>query len=124
MDRGIGRILDQLRKQNQFDNTLIFFLQDNGGCAEPMSRMQSNGKGPDDLKPFGPNDLQPQIWPPMQTRDGRWVRRGEGVMPGPPDTYIAYGKNWANVSNTPFREYKHWVHEGGISTPMFCAKLF
>jgi arylsulfatase len=39
-------------------------------------------------------------------------------MPGPPDTYIAYGKNWANVSNTPFREYKHWVHEGGISTPL------
>lgn len=118
MDQGIGRILDQLRAQNQLDNTLILFLQDNGGCAEPMNRMQSNGKGPDDLKPFGPNDLQPQIWPPMQTRDGRWVRRGEGVMPGPPDTYIAYGKNWANVSNTPFREYKHWVHEGGISTPL------
>src|SRR5262245_46956881 len=58
------------------------------------------------------------MWPPMQTRDGRWVRSGEGVMPGPPDTYVAYGKNWANVSNTPFREYKHWVHEGGISTPL------
>ena len=39
-------------------------------------------------------------------------------MPGPADTYIAYGKSWANVSNTPFREYKHWVHEGGISTPL------
>jgi arylsulfatase len=39
-------------------------------------------------------------------------------MPGPADTYIAYGRNWANVSNTPFREYKHWVHEGGISTPL------
>ena len=39
-------------------------------------------------------------------------------MPGPTDTYIAYGKNWANVSNTPFREYKHWVHEGGISSPL------
>ena len=118
MDQGIGRIIDELRRQNQLDNTLIFFLQDNGGCAEPMNRMQSNGNGPGDLKPFGPNDLQPQIWPPMQTRDGRSVRRGEGVMPGPPDTYIAYGKNWANVSNTPFREYKHWVHEGGISTPL------
>src|SRR5262245_13963634 len=58
------------------------------------------------------------MWPPMQTRDGRWVRSGEGVMPGPPDTYVAYGRNWANVSNTPFREYKHWVHEGGISTPL------
>ena len=39
-------------------------------------------------------------------------------MPGPADTYIGYGKNWAHVSNTPFREYKHWVHEGGISTPL------
>jgi arylsulfatase len=39
-------------------------------------------------------------------------------MPGPADTYIAYGRGWANVSNTPFREYKHWTHEGGISSPL------
>ena len=39
-------------------------------------------------------------------------------MAGPADTYIGYGKAWATVSNTPFREYKHWVHEGGISTPL------
>jgi arylsulfatase len=39
-------------------------------------------------------------------------------MPGPDDSYVAYGQGWANVSNTPFREYKHWVHEGGISTPL------
>jgi arylsulfatase len=31
---------------------------------------------------------------------------------------LSYGRAWANVSNTPFREYKHWVHEGGISTPL------
>lgn len=54
----------------------------------------------------------------MQTRDGRLVRTGPGVMPGPADTYVAYGKGWANVSNTPFREYKHWIHEGGIATPL------
>ena len=28
------------------------------------------------------------------------------------------GKNWANVSNTPYREYKNWSHEGGIKTPL------
>ncbi len=39
-------------------------------------------------------------------------------MPGPPETEIGYGENWANVSNTPFREYKHYSHEGGISTPL------
>lgn len=31
---------------------------------------------------------------------------------------LSYGRAWANASNTPFREYKHWVHEGGISTPL------
>jgi arylsulfatase len=55
---------------------------------------------------------------PSQTRDGWPMRTGYGVMPGPADTFIAYGRGWANVSNTPFREYKHWDEEGGISTPL------
>jgi len=118
MDQGIGRIVSQLKKDRRFENTLIFFLQDNGGCAEQMGRKPNAPESPQPLQLFGPDDLQPQIWPPMQTRDGRWVRTGPEVMPGPPDTYIAYGRGWANVSNTPFREYKHWVHEGGISTPL------
>lgn len=32
--------------------------------------------------------------------------------------FLTYGKGWANASNTPYREYKHWVHEGGISSPL------
>ncbi|WP_345233079.1 arylsulfatase [Olivibacter ginsenosidimutans] len=32
--------------------------------------------------------------------------------------FLSYGKGWANASNTPYREYKHWVHEGGISSPL------
>jgi arylsulfatase A-like enzyme len=39
-------------------------------------------------------------------------------MPGPEHTYQSYGTAWANLSNTPFRLYKHWIHEGGISTPL------
>lgn len=31
---------------------------------------------------------------------------------------LSYGQSWANVSNTPFKKYKHWVHEGGVSTPL------
>jgi arylsulfatase len=30
----------------------------------------------------------------------------------------SYGQSWANASNTPFRRYKHWVHEGGIAAPL------
>lgn len=118
MDAGIGRIVEQLKKDGVLDDTLILFLQDNGGCAEPMGRDDNPAWHLKDLEPMGRDDLQPKIWPPMRTRDGRAVLGGPGVMPGGPDTYIAYGKAWANVSNTPFREYKHWVHEGGISTPL------
>lgn len=31
---------------------------------------------------------------------------------------LSYGRAWANASNTPFRKYKHWLHEGGISSPL------
>ena len=122
MDQGIGKIVAELKEQGMFEDTLILFLQDNGGCAEGMGRGQKvneNWVGAiKDNIPMAPDELQPNIWPPMKTRDGRAVRGGPGVMPGPTDTYIGYGRNWANVSNTPFRLYKHWVHEGGISTPL------
>ena len=118
LDQGIGRVVSELKNERQLDNTLVFFLQDNGACAENMGRLAPKDPYPTDLKPMRPDDLQPKIWPPMQTRDGRPVRTGPEAMPGPADTYVAYGKAWANVSDTPFREYKHWVHEGGISTPL------
>jgi len=38
----------------------------------------------------------------LDTREGYWLTVGGG---------------WANAQNTPFRRYKHWVHEGGIASP-------
>lgn len=32
--------------------------------------------------------------------------------------FLTYGRAWANASNTPFRKYKHYTHEGGIATPL------
>jgi arylsulfatase A-like enzyme len=123
LDQGIGRLVAELKKQGQFNNTLIFFLQDNGGCAELTGRTPTQ-RNPYQTRPekavYAPMSKDDQQYnsSPQQTRDGRAVIMGTGAMPGPDDTYIAYGKGWANVSNTPFREYKHWTHEGGISTPL------
>ena len=120
MDQGIGRIVSQLKRAGIYDNTLILFLADNGGCAEEYGSrgpIKPDPSKPVVLKPMDTNELQGDMQPKV-TRDGRPVRTGKGVMPGPADTYIAYGKPWANASNTPFRLYKHWVHEGGISTPL------
>lgn len=121
MDQGIGRIVAGLEESGQLDNTLLMFFQDNGGCAEGLGRgprgkfKQRPEKAP--LPPMADDALQFSMIP-KQMRDGFPVVMGPGIMPGPADTYIAYGRAWANVSNTPFREYKHWVHEGGISTPL------
>jgi arylsulfatase len=46
------------------------------------------------------------------------VKTGPAIMAGSADSFVGYGEHWANVANTPFREYKHWVHEGGIATPL------
>ncbi len=118
MDQGIGRIVSELKRQGTLDDTLIFYLQDNGGCAEGFGRYKSKRPYRSDYKPLGTNGLQNKIWPPMQTRDGRPVRNGPDVMAGPADSFTGYSRGWANVSNTPFREYKHFAHEGGISTPL------
>ena len=119
MDQGIGEIVKALKETGQYENTLLCYFQDNGGCAEAAGRsLQPNPRGDEPtLPPLADDALHYFGSVPKQTRDGWPVRAGR-VMPGPADTYIGYGKNWANVSNTPFREYKHWTHEGGISTPL------
>jgi len=120
MDAGMGRVVNALKETGEYDNTLILFLADNGGCAEGMGRrngIQYRDKDPQQIKPMGKGDLQFDMIP-RRTRDGRVVKQGTEVVTGGPDTYHGYGLSWANASNTPFREYKHWVHEGGISSPL------
>ena len=109
MDQGIGRILAALEETGQMENTLVIFMADNGACAEDIPE----GVPVDELV----NNL---MIARSHTRDGAEVRFGNkpDIMPGPEDTYQSYGTAWANLSNTPFRLYKHWIHEGGISTPL------
>ena len=47
--------------------------------------------------------------------EGRKLHQ-EGKQPGERGSYVAYSRPWANASNTPFRMFKHWIHEGGIAT--------
>jgi arylsulfatase len=46
--------------------------------------------------------------------DGRY----EGANPGDAHSNVFLGQNWATLNNTPFRKWKHYVHEGGCSTPL------
>jgi arylsulfatase A-like enzyme len=109
MDQGIGRIVQALQDTRRLDDTLIIFLADNGACAEDIPEGVSIEELVDKL-----------MIARSHTRDGRPVHIGNqpALMPGPEDTYQSYGTAWANLSNTPFRLYKHWIHEGGIATPL------
>ena len=116
MDKGIGMVMQALKEKGQLNNTLIIYLQDNGACAEELDWINTD-KLPKQVQRLTPADIQTEMVPAI-TREGKPIKLMKSAMPGPPESYSAYGLNWANVSNTPFREYKHWVHEGGISSPL------
>nr|HET7859436.1 arylsulfatase [Caldimonas sp.] len=109
MDQGIGRIVEALERNGELANTLVVFLADNGACAEDIPQDVTVDELVDKL-----------MIARRTTRSGEPVQFGNDVtrMPGPENTYQSYGVAWANLSNAPFRLYKHWIHEGGISTPL------
>lgn len=46
------------------------------------------------------------------------VNKTPDIPPGPLPSYRTVDRPWANASNTPFRKYKRYDHEGGIATPL------
>lgn len=107
MDQNIGKIVNKLDERGLTNDTLILFMSDNGGNYEEM------GGSPGAV-------AQDPLFRPHETQDGKLMRPGNkpSIDPGPADTYASYGIPWGNSSNTPFRQYKHFAHEGGISTPL------
>lgn len=91
MDQNIGRLVQSLDDLGELQNTLIFFLSDNGCCAEGGMHGYQWGKN------------QRDNFSDWRKQSGRSSSMGEA---------------WSNASNTPFRRHKRWVHEGGIATPM------
>ena len=102
MDQGIGRIVEALERAGRIDNTVLMFTIDNGGCHVEYGPSRKGG------------------FLNKTTRDGVPLKVGNlpEVMPGPEGTWQSYGYGWANASNTPFRMFKQYDHEGGILLPM------
>lgn len=89
MDQNIGRIRQKLKESGQDQNTVILFLSDNGASHENI----------------GTNGFLPTI------------HENSKKPASDPSSFTAYGMQGANLSNTPFRLYKHWEFEGGTATP-------
>ncbi len=103
-DTQVGRILDHLRATDVFDDTLIFFLSDNGASAEGGAHGLLS-----EITYF--NGLTETLDDMVDALD-QW---------GGPTTYPHYAAGWAYAGSTPQKWYKSFVHEGGTRDPMIVS---
>ncbi len=95
VDYNIGRMMSDLEVNGELDNTLIVFMSDHGANGE----WHEYG--------FNANE-SPRTGADLDSM---------GTTTSAADKDIFYGSGWANAGNTPFRNYKHYTHEGGIKSP-------
>jgi len=106
-DQNIGKVITRLKELGQFDNTLIFILCDNGANYEGGEFGNSNDSN---FTPWDAADL-PAMGGPKSAYDALGIAYNKYPR-------VNLGGAWANLSNTPFRFYKHFNHNGGIASPL------
>jgi len=100
-DEQIGRLVNWLKENKQFDNTAIFFLSDNGGAPEAGVRGGFQ-------RPYGDNMTVEQMYARLDEL-------------GSATTQPLYQRQWATASDTPFKYYKLWPYAGGVQTPFIVS---
>ena len=93
MDRQIGRVLDYIKQKGELDNTFVFFMSDNGADGNSV---------------YDVGRTREWIHKDMDNSTANIGKRG---------SFIEYGPGWAQVGSTPFKLYKSFMYEGGISVP-------
>jgi arylsulfatase A-like enzyme len=97
MDMHVGRLVDYLKSIGEYENTIFIVFGDNGAEGTDLFDMIAGTPGT-------LNALNAAInW--SQTHPKAW---------GNPESFVGYGPMWAQVSMTPFSQYKGWLAEGGI----------
>jgi len=104
MDFHVGRLIDHLKQIGEYENTIFIVLGDNGAEGTDLFKMIAGTPGTRDYLFAAIN------W--SQTHPNAW---------GDPGSYVAYGPMWAQVSMTPFSQYKGWLAEGGIHNALIVS---
>ncbi len=100
-DQQLARLVAQLDRSRQLDDTIVVVLSDNGASQEggPLGFVNA----------MGPYNGIPE---PMEDK----LRRLDDI--GGPDTHSNFPWGWAMAANTPLRRYKQNTHGGGIRDPL------
>lgn len=95
MDMSIGRVIDYLKKEGMYDNTMIVFMSDNGANGASATTYPGNG-------------------------DGKYLSSFDNSLEnrGLKNSYVDTGAGWARASSSPFRFFKSFTTEGGIKAPL------
>lgn len=95
LDMSIGRLINYLKQEGLYDNTMIVFMSDNGASAELATAYPGN-------------------------TDGKYLSTFNNTLEnkGLPGSLIEIGPGWAQASSSPFRLFKAFTSEGGIKAPL------
>ncbi|MGL2963957.1 arylsulfatase [Flavobacterium sp. RSB2_4_14] len=95
MDMSIGRIINHLKKEGMYDNTMIIFMSDNGANGAMATSYPGN-------------------------QDGKYLATFDNSMEnrGLKGSYVEMGPGWAQASSSPFRFFKGFTSQGGIKAPL------
>jgi len=104
LDFHVGRLIDHLKQIGEYDNTIFIVFGDNGAEGTDLFAMIAGSPGTLNYLFAARN------W--SNTHPNAW---------GDPGSYVAYGPMWAQVSMTPFSQYKGWVAEGGIRNALIVS---
>lgn len=104
MDYHVGRLIDYLKEIGEYENTIFIVFGDNGAEGTDLFKMIAGTPGTLNFLFAAAN------W--SETHPNAW---------GDPGTYVAYGPMWAQVSMTPFSQYKGWLGEGGVRNALIVS---
>ena len=96
VDVYIGRMIDYLKEIGEYDNTVIFFMSDNGPEGHAMEK----------------SFIEVAEWAEACC-DNSYENIGNA------DSYVWLGPNWARAGNTPLRMFKGYTSQGGVRAPAF-----
>ena len=100
-DHHIGRVIADLERRGELDNTLILLASDNGASAEGGEHGSFN-------ECQFPNRVEPTVADNLKHLD-EW---------GSVKSFANYAWGWAWAGNTPLRRWKRYLHQGGMSDPL------
>ena len=97
LDRHVGRLIDYLKENGLYENTLIVFMSDNGAAGEDFF----------------------YVGPFVEYIQSHYDNSYENM--GRPSSFVSYGPPWAEAGSAPFSRYKGYTREGGIVAPMIVS---